>query len=216
MSKYHVHCDLGQVPPVLEAFLRGLQFYPDHFVSCDWPVSYAPENHWTRKFEESEGAQFRHCVAEVKKWAEKNPDQFSGYMEAEVLTTDVEIPDCVFDSSVQFPFKLSSVPIGLGFFRQSEIHISLSEDETERAVRQALHDAGFFPARYKESWGPEEIWTIQGSQFAIRAILPATLDYLHKVGGVAKCSVQEEVVAACHVHPFDSPLPPVISKIEWL
>jgi len=212
---HHIHADIEQTCDSLEQFLRSCGFAPDNFIECDWPVSYEPYKHWTIKTDSA--TLLKKTTTAFRQWDAENPGMLVGYMEAEAITTDIQISRMEFNPAVQLPFRLTTKRLPLGVFRQSEIHISFSENETDMRLRQALHDSGFYPARFMETYGPEEIWTIQAARRVdIEAILPATIEYLRTVGGAARCSLQEERVTDYLVSPVDFELPPVINTITWL
>lgn len=100
-------------------------------------------------------------------------------------------------------------------FRETEIHITLSRDDSDPRLLEALTDMGFFCAYLPKDYGEAAIFTVQGSREDIDKILPVTIEYLETVGGAVECSIKEERITHWWLSKPDVARPPVIEKISW-
>ena len=114
------------------------------------------------------------------------------------------------------PFRLAIKKPEPRAFRESELHVTLSRDESDPRLLEALHHqigmlSGFIPKQY----GMTQIFTAQGTQAQINQIRDPLVDYIHSAGGAKHCSIKEErTVSYWMSHPEGIGLPHVIDRIS--
>jgi hypothetical protein len=215
MPKFHIHVDCKSYHQGFADWIAGKGFYPDNFLVVPGMDGYEPVTHFTSKLDDPE--VFRTLFAEISNFLDTNPGHsIDGYLEGEVVVSDIEIPEAEFKPAVLVPVMCKVTPTPLGCFRESEIHISLDRDRSHANLRWNIQRMGFSPAYQKEEWGIKEIWTIQGSQIAIKTILQPVVDYLWSAGGGVKCKIREEQIARWKANPPSFPIPPMIYQIAKL
>lgn len=137
-----------------------------------------------------------------------------GYVECECVTFKRRLDFQPF-RAVPVPLRLQMRPPPPGAFRESEIHVTLSLDESDPRLLRALHDeigmlSGFIP----KTWGMAEILTVQGTRSQIDEIRDALWNYLRAAGGAARCCIKEERTTRHWIsHPTGIGLPYVIDKM---
>lgn len=110
------------------------------------------------------------------------------------------------------PFCIEHTTLLTGTFRESEIHITLDRETSDPIVREMLLKIGFVLATIPKSYGVAEIFTVQGTRKQIRELLFLTLDYLNNIGGIARGSIKEELIARWWISPDITKLPPVVGS----
>lgn len=215
---FHVHVDAIEMDSEFEKDLvERLKFYRVNYsidrhsvdLSADSPEH---EYHLTLKTDSSK--EFKKISTEVFRIIEsQNPIQ-RGYIECEFVAVD-DHPESAPYRNVSVPFHLTMRPPEPGAFRQSELHVTLSRDESDHRLREALHHemkmlSGFIP----KEWGIAQIFTAQGTQEQINEIRGPLIDYLHSAGGAVHCSIKEErTVSYWMSHQDGIGLPYVIDQI---
>lgn len=212
--RFHIHADCRVYDTTFLEWITNQGFYKDDFLFIPEVESYAPASHFTYKLNDAE--EFRLLFGEVERYVRQAPNRMEGYLEGEAIVSDLEIPESPFNSGFLIPVLCVTTKAPLGLFRQSEIHVSLDRDRSDARLRRNLQRMGFTPAYQQEEWGVKEIWTIQGSLFAIESILQPITEYLQNAGGGAKCKVREERIARWYANPADFPIPPMIASVKKL
>ncbi|MBS4052862.1 MAG: hypothetical protein KGZ69_16905 [Methylomonas sp.] len=197
-----------------EAFLTDqLGFWRSDF--CGHPEGhphFEPAHHMTQK--PKDGKEHRALIESVLAHAEKT-DAMLGYIEGEFIPLDEDIPERPYDPSIQPPFKIHRTTLPAGSFREDEIHITLSRDESDPGMIQSLIDMGLFAAYLPKPHGVAVVFTVQGTRKQIEELWEPLCNYLHKAGGAKNCSIKEERITHWWLSQPDVSLPPVIDHIEW-
>ena len=192
---FHLHVDAKWISQEMEyALLSRFGFTVDNFSENQGGiVSYAPARHITRKFDDVR--EFNSTYRQVYLLAQ-TPNWFSGYLEGEYISFDISLPTTkLADPLPEPPFCIEHTSLLSGTFRESEIHITLDRDESDPIVREMLLKMGFVLATIPKSYGVAEIFTAQGTRKQIRDLLSLTLEYLNNIGGIARGSIKEEIIA---------------------
>jgi len=216
---FHIHVDAIEINPKFEQDLvERLKFYRVDYsinrASVDLnPESREHEYHLTRKTDSSK--EFKRVRDEVLAIVKAKKPVCSGYVECEFVALD-DRPEFAPYKSASVPFHLSMRPPEQGAFRESELHVTLSRDESDPRLIEALHHqigmlSGFIPKHY----GMAQIFTAQGTQTQINLIRDPLVDYIHSAGGAKHCSIKEErTVSYWMSHPEGIGLPYVIDTIS--
>jgi hypothetical protein len=209
---FHIHIDASEISPEIETFATSTHGFRRtdfaggvHTVEC-----YAPLHHLTMKTESA--SQFREAFDSLTQFLERGGG-LVGYLEGEFVASDVDITAAPFDSAVDPPFCLQSQSLPPNTFRESEIHITLSDQDSHPELHRRLRAMGLIVASIQKLSGPARIYTAQGSRAQIDSILPSLTTYLETAGGSAACSIKEERVVAWWKSAPELPLPPVIGRI---
>jgi hypothetical protein len=142
---------------------------------------------------------------------------FLGYVEAEAVQSDRNIPDRAFDPGVMIPFKLEMGRLESGF-RASEIHVALDRRSDERLIRN-IEAMGFWAVEMpKPAEGRVQVvLTAQArTRQQIDLLFPLLVDYLERAGGGLKVSVKEEITVDYILSDPEAKIPPVIDRIAFL
>jgi hypothetical protein len=210
MASFHIHVDASSISPTSINFLvRNLGFWRADFVPSGGE-SYAPEFHLTTK--PTSGKEFRQKFKQLIDWARVDGN-VRGYVEGEHIASRHTITHREFDESVPLPFTTTRKRLKEGFFRESEIHVTMNRDASDPRVLSRLAQIGFFSARVVKPYGIAEVMTIQGSKDQIEFLTPTVVQYLDRVGGCADCVIKEERIADWWVSDNRITLPPVIDLI---
>ena len=214
MANFHLHIDALTLSSDFERYLiDGLGFWRSDFVGH--PAGrehYEPKHHLTLK--SSDTSAFQKMFAEVKERAALD-DAMHGYIEGEVIMLDQDVDARKFDSSMPIPFRVTSRELLPDSFRESEIHITLSRDDSDQRLIDNLLQMGFYCAYLPKDYEIGAIFTMQGSRKDIDSILPGTIEYIESAGGAVNCSIKEERIAHWWLSESDVSRPPVIDHIEW-
>ena len=212
---FHIHVDAIEMNPEFEKDLvERLRFYRVDYsldrASVDLnPESREHEYHVTHKTDSS--TEFKRVRDEVLGIVKSKNPIHSGYVECEFIALD-ERPEFAPYKAASIPFHLSMRPPEPEMFRESELHVTLSRDESDPRLLEALHHqigmlSGFIPKQY----GMAQIFTAQGTQAQINQIRDPLVAYIHSAGGAAHCSIKEErTVSYWMSHPRGIGLPHVI------
>lgn len=136
-----------------------------------------------------------------------------GYVECECMPFKRRLGFHPF-RNVPVPLRLYMRPPAPGAFRESEIHVTVSRDESDPRLLCALHDeigmlSGFIP----KIWGMAQIFTVQGTRGQIDGIRDPLWNYLQAAGGAARCCIKEERTTRYWMsHPAGIGLPYVIRE----
>jgi hypothetical protein len=212
MTSFHVHIDAVSMSEDFDRFLAKLGFWRSDFAGHpEGEEGHEPPHHLTQKTASSD--EFKALFDKVVAYASTH-DAMRGYVEGECITIDKDIEPRPFDPSVKPPFKIIKTTLPAGTFRETEIHITLSRDESDPRLLKALQEMGLFSAYLPKPEGIFQVFTVQGAREKFRPMLPALIEYLEKAGGSVRCSIKEERVAQWWKSSPEVSLPPVIDSIE--
>lgn len=213
-QKFHIHIDAKELDPQLETILlKECSFDYKNFIQRQNLSScYAPETHLTYKTTELNRS--KQVFEKIRNYLEQNPRSMIGYVEYECVPEEFFIDYKDFDPSILPPFRLELEDLPTGGFREDEIHLTLDRDNSDQRMIQSLREMGLFSALRQKDYGIAEIFTVQGSCSNIQRILPMLITYLKRAGGVAKCTVKEEIVMRHWISSPDYKLPPIIQSIQ--
>jgi hypothetical protein len=214
MSIFHIHVDAKTMSEDFDRFLVDeLGFWHSDFAGHPNGVPhFEPNHHLTQKIDS--GEEFKAIFDKVVTYANTR-SALSGYVEGEYLALEKEISPKPFDPLVEPPFKFITTPLSEGRFRETEIHITLSRDESDPRLLRTLEQMGFFGAYLPKPYGIAQIFTVQGTQEKIDVMLPVIIEYLEKAGGSVKCRIKEERVARWWTSSPIVSIPPVVDIIDW-
>jgi len=213
MPLFHIHVDATSLKPAFESFLLENGFVRTDFAGHpEGADAFEAPNHLTLKLTDS--VAFQQSFDRVIAKAEETSG-LDGYVEGEFIPLDADIPDRPYREGVAAPFRADSGNIEPGSFRETEIHVTLDRNRSDRRLLDALTRMGFFSAYMNKPYGVAQIFTVQGSRGQIDRLLPKLLEYLEACGGTSHCSVKEERVAKWWLSSDSVSLPPVIKKIGW-
>jgi hypothetical protein len=214
MYMFHIHVDASSIAPDFDLYLsEELGFQRNDFGGHpDNVEAYEPPNHLTLKTTSSE--VFKTVFDAVVAYASNRP-AMHGYVEGEFIPLDREIALIPFNAGVRPPFRFTTSGLPPGTFRETEIHITLSRDQSDPRLLQVLEQMGFFAAFLPKPYGMAEIFTVQGTREKINILLQPLIEYLERAGGAAECSIKEERIARWWVSSLDVSMPPVVDTIEW-
>jgi hypothetical protein len=212
--EFHIHIDAKNITRQFEKILvQECSFDHKNFIQRqDLNPSYAPETHLTYKTTNSNQAS--QIFKDIHTYLEQNPDSMTGYVEHEYIPEQISIEYKTFNPDVPLPFQLELGDLGIGAFREDEIHITVDRDNSDRRLLESLRQIGFFSALRQKDYGIAEIFTTQGSYQDIQKVLPMIVSYLNQAGGAATCVVKEERIIHSWVSSPDYKLPPVIKAIQ--
>jgi len=212
-SQFHVHVDAHLLDPeVEETLLRKHGFAQTNF--CGHPVGvqdFGPRRHLTVKCQN--GPEFRRRFDAVVDYLRCT--RTHGYLEGEYVASDTDILPKLFDPSVRLPLHLKLNRLPAGEFRQTELHVTLSRDQSDPRLIEALCAAGFFAAYLPKTNGTAVVFTAQGYRPTIAKLLPLLTGYLAEAGGSAACSIKEERIIRWWVTDEGIELPPVVTNFDW-
>jgi hypothetical protein len=213
-KEFHIHIDAKNINTQFEKILiEQYSFEYKNFIRRqDLNPSHAPETHLTYKTTDSNRSS--QIFRDIHNYLEQNPDSMIGYLEYECIPEKISIEYRTFNPDVPLPFQLELGDLGIGAFREDEIHITVDRDNSDRRLRESLIQIGFFPASRQKDYGIAEIFTTQGSYQDIQKVLPMIVSYLNQAGGAATCVVKEERIIHSWVSSPDYKLPPVIKSIQ--
>jgi hypothetical protein len=211
-KEFHIHIDASWLSPQFERLLTGeLQFWRmDFFRGPDDGDCYAPEHHLTKKY--IDGTVFQSDFMRINE-AVSADKAMEGYIEGEFLPLDVDLPEKVFDPSVPIPFRLEMAPLPAGSFRETEVHVTLSRDQSDYRLRENLRAMGFLVAHLPKKYGVAEVFTAQGSLKIIGQVIPLLATYMEAAGGAVAGSFKEERIARSWVSGPDVRLAPVVERL---
>ena len=211
-SQYHIHLDAKEISPLLEKWaMQEKGFWWDNFLTGEGACNFVPDRHLTIKPET--GAEFKKLSKEIEDYLHANPNELVGYLECEHIKNRQVIPWKEFDPSIRFPFSIETNGLAPGKFRESEIHISLSRDDSDPRLLEKFKEAGFFIAFTEREYGINVVFTTQGYRKDMQVIWRMLVDYLEKAGGGKHCHLKEERITKFWLSSPDYPLPPILSRI---
>lgn len=213
MSGFHIHIDAVTLSDDFETYLtRELGFWRSDFSGHpEGAEAFCPLNHLTQKVTTTR--EFRVLFDRVLSYV-KIHDAMKGYIEGEFIALDKDIEERSFDASVKPPFKLRRTFLPPGTFRESEVHIVLNRDQSDRRLLRNLMEMGLFAAYLPKAYGTAEIFTVQGSRVIIQTLIKHLSDYLDKAGGAVECSIKEERIADWWMSEPNLRLPPVVDSVD--
>jgi hypothetical protein len=211
---FDLHIDATSIVPAFETFLiKVCGFWRNDF--CGHPEGvegHEPDHHLTLQLET--GKEFRDMFDKVVGYArERHP--MTGYIEGEFIGLDIDLPELRFAGDLPIPFAIETGTIVPGTFRESEIHVTMSRDNSDHRLRANMLKMGFFSAYLPKKYGVAEVFTVQGTREQIDALIPAVRRYLESAGGSVKCSIKEERVADFWLSSPDVHCPPIVNRINW-
>lgn len=209
--EFHIHVDAQVLNKQVEdELVKRYGFEVTNFSGHPEGVPhFEPTHHLTFKCCEAE--RFRGTFDQAKAYLESVG--IHGYLEGEVLASDIDIAPKPFDPSVLLNLSIQMEPIAVGTFRQTELHVTLDRDRSDPRLIAILSGTGMFGAYLPKSYGTAVIYTAQGDRARVGSVLQNITEYLRRAGGSVACSVKEERVVRWWVSGEDVPLPPVIKSI---
>ncbi len=216
---FHIHVDATKMNSEFERDLvERLNFYKVNYSIDRKEVDLAegePEHeyHLTLKLDSSR--VFKDTCNDIFGIIVAKKTIDSGYVECEFVALD-DRPSHSPYKEVDVPFKLSMRSPRAGAFRESELHVTLSRDESDpRLIKHIHHDIGMLSGFIPKDWGVAQIFTAQGTQSQINQIRDPLVNYIHSAGGAARCSIKEErTVRYWMSHADGIGLPYVIDQIH--
>jgi hypothetical protein len=218
-AQFHIHVDAVEMDSKFEATLKtDFGFYRVEYSIDEHSVDLGDECpphecHWTLKTSDT-----RHFKAIVKKLfaiLETAKPIRRGYVECEHIAFAQKF-DLPRYKEAAIPFRLKMRAPRPGAFRESEIHVTLSRDESDPRLIDALQNrigmlSGFIP----KEWGVAQIFTAQGTRAQINQIRDPLYQFLLRAGGAVRCSMKEErTVHYWMSHKAGIGLPHVIAEIN--
>jgi hypothetical protein len=214
-SQFHIHIDAISLEPEFEGFLlNDLGFWRSDF--CGHPEGmphFEPAHHLTQKTGSS--MEYKSMLDRVLAYVKYHDTAMEGYIEGEFIPFDVDIPDLPYDAAVSPPFRIHKTNLSEGTFREDEIHITLSRDDSDPRLIKNLLDMGFFAAYLPKVYGVAVVLTVQGTKKQIQELWEPLCSYLIKVGGARNCSIKEERITHWWLSHANAHLPPVADYVEW-
>ncbi|MBN3949262.1 MAG: hypothetical protein HWQ38_23495 [Nostoc sp. NMS7] len=214
VGEFHIHIDAQTLSTPFEKFLiETHNFWNSDFSGHPEGLAHRPpKKHLTIKTKYA--SQLRENFASILRYLEENSEAIEGYIEAEYIPVDVEIKEKSFNPEIEIPFKLNLASLAPGTFRQEELHITLSREQSDPRLINSLRDMGFYSVYMEKSFGEVEIFTAQGTRKIIRQLLPEVITYLTAVGGAVQCSVKEERIIRWWMSSPELLLPSIINTVE--
>jgi hypothetical protein len=211
-ERFHIHIDAESIDPRLSnALLDNRGFTEKNFIRDGQRGSeYSPHVHVTRKYWDraSFDRDFDFILAEIDAGAE-----LDGYVEGEYIALNRQFSYRPRGVGSAAPFKLVLGSLPEGSFRQTELHLTASQDKSDPEVLDMLFGMGFFCAYAPKDYGMAQVFTAQGSYGNIAQITPILIDLIEE-GGLAHVRLKEERIVRWWVSRPSITLPPVIEKIE--
>jgi hypothetical protein len=213
-ERFHIHIDAETIDPRLSsALLDSRGFSEKNFIREGQRGSeYSPHVHVTQKYwdKASFDKDFDFVLAQIGAGAE-----LKGYVEGEYIALNRQFQYKPRQNAVAAPFKLALGQLPEGTFRQTELHLTVSQEESDPAVLEALFDMGFFCAYAPKSYGMAQVFTVQGSYRNIAEIIPLLTGFIEE-GGLAHVRLKEERIVRSWVSSASIVLPPIVEEIEVL
>ncbi|MEA5472319.1 hypothetical protein [Spirulina sp. 06S082] len=213
-KEFHIHIDGHWISQSFENFLvKNHDFIISNFPGHPEGIPhYEPVRHLTKKIKV--GKKFHEVFDSIENYLETNPKSIEGYIEGEYVPVDIDISEKDFNPEIEIPCQFQLTSLTLGTFREDEIHITLSRDESDAKLIDSLRRMGFFSAYAKKTYGAAEVLTVQGTYKQIQEILPKIVTYLEQAGGAVKCSVKEERIVRWWLSSSELSLPPVLESVN--
>lgn len=226
---WHIHADAASMGVEFKRFLMDMGFKPDNFV----PGSgrYEPFEHTTWKGMLEDVSRYKDIMRELrafmgthgyatsdpnprpKIYAGNKPDIFRGYVEAEHIPVDIDLPSAPFHGLVTPPVRLELRQL-LVPFRTSEIHVSMDKDLSDPRTLDVLRNIGMYEVLMPKPLESRTaiIFTVQSeSREQIRRLAPVLEELLVATGGVSHGSIKIEDITDYLISDPDLPLPPVLT-----
>ena len=208
---FHIHIDAEAMDRRLSAALLGERgFSEKNFIREGQRGSeYSPHIHITRKYWDraSFDRDFDYILAQIEAGAE-----LEGYVEGEFIALNRQFAFEPRQESPLPPFKVVLGALPQGAFRQTEVHLTVSAEQSDANMLEALFEMGFFCAYAPKPYGMAQVFTMQGSYRHIAAILPPLTNFIEG-GGLAHARLKEERIVRWWVSNSSVALPPVIHQI---
>lgn len=218
-NMFHIHVDAVEAEASFELMLRDeLGFYRVEYSIEDTSVDLGDEcpphsHHWTLKTTDS--LKFNESVKQLFLVLVNDQPIKRGYVECEYIAfaQKFSLPHY---TETTLPFRLTMQAPRPGEFRESEIHVTLSRDESDPRLIDALQNRiGMLSGYIPKTWGVAQIFTAQGTRAQIDQIRDPLYQFLLRVGGAVRCSMKEErTVRYWMSHASGIGLPYVIGEIK--
>jgi hypothetical protein len=226
---WHIHVDAASMGEEFRRFLQETGFRPDNFVPGSG--QYEPYEHWTWKGKKEDARRYKEIMGAVRKFVESRgysssgshvrpnvyagnrPDIFRGYVEAEYVASDIELPAEPFIQKITPPVRLALRKLLLPF-RASEVHVAMDKERSDPRTLDAMREMGFYEVLMPK---PNEertaiIFTVQSEKREqIQQLIPIIEEFLRKNGGVSHGSIKEEIISDWLLSDPDVTLPPVLT-----
>lgn len=220
---FHIHVDAIEMDSKFEDFLiKNLGLYRVNYEidpdSVDLAVgSKGHEYHLTFKTDSPD--KFGQVRKEIFDAISRDNPIRNGYVECEFVL-DYRL-DYVSYNEIPVPFKLTMRKPLPGAFRESELHVTVSRDESDsRLLKKLREEMGLLSGFIPKDYGVAQIFTAQGTQRQINRIFTPLLEFVQASGGAARCSIKEERTTGKEgsgywmSHPDGIGLPLVINEIK--
>jgi len=215
MAGFDIHVDATELSADAESFLIDkLGFWRSDF--CGHPEGYPhyePPHHLT--LQPSTSQEYKPMFKQVRDYFAHTPGSIRGYIEGEYFAFDEDLEERPYEPGILPPFRLVTTSLPPDTFRESEIHVTMSRDESDPRLAQTLIDMGLFTAYLDKKYGVGQVFTVQGTKTQITEILTPLFNFLKRVGGSKHCSVKEERVVGWWLSGPGLKLPPVTESIVW-
>ena len=138
-----------------------------------------------------------------------------GYVEGEVIASEVSISEDDYDQSIPIPYKLEMESLPVGHFKQAEFHLTLCPEHSHRDLLEKLRNMGLMTIYMPKPRGIALIYTAQGEINVISELVDQTTQFLEKSGGAVKCDIKQEHIAKWWLSDDSLSLPPVVKTIRY-
>ena len=215
---YHIHLDTKTLSAELhEQFQKELGFFAHHFSGHpEGRIHFEPTSHSSKRIFSKD--DFKKVWDEAVLFVGKEKDVV-GYLEGEYIPTDIYIPNKPVTKffAPHFSIKRRTLSSALGEkFRETEFHLVLDFDNSDERVINSLLDAGLYGALLPKEGYRAIILTIQGHNRFIKPLIEEIKWYLKAVGGVARCTIKEEVALQNQLFAMSpEELPEIIDTITY-
>jgi hypothetical protein len=214
---YHIHVDASAISEDLHTQIKNsLFFIDDNFL--DLPQKgysvFVPKAHLSKKIPSKQ--EFDETWNILEKMV--NMKNLTGYLEAEFIKNFDAIPSKPY-IRVKPPFTIHRRTLNGSpneIFRQSEIHIMMDADRSEKRLITDLLDAGFYGGYYQENDKKGVVLTIQGFTKDIEPLYKVLQQYLEKTGGAVNCFIEMELTVHSKLLGVTSNrLPEIADSVEY-
>lgn len=217
MSEFHIHIDTKTQSKDLHMAARELGFYAHDF--SGHPEGYGhfePTSHSTIKIREAK--EFRRKWEELERLMDNYPAIF-GYIEGEFIPVDIEIPEkpLLYYCPPDFQVIRRRLDAATGErFRETEFHLVMDWERSDRRVINGLLDAGLYGALLDKKDHQAIVLTMQGTRALIAPLMEKVHQYIQMIGGIVGGSLKEE--RAIRYRLYNMPLyelPVVVDRVIY-
>jgi hypothetical protein len=212
-ERFHIHIDAEKMDNLFVSQLVGERgFSEKNFIrNGERGSQYSPAIHITAKYDDRDtfDRDFDYILDRIN-----GGTKIIGYIEGEFIAIDRRFETRALNHDPRPPFQLELTPLVKGAFRQTELHLTISAEESDQRVVNMLHDMGFFCAYVPKDYGRAQVFTVQGSYRDIARITQPVIDLVER-GGLARARLKEERIVRSWVSADARALPPVVGTIHF-